>query len=39
MLETRDRAGINQSITEMEKRSKKEAADREKKKKLKIVKR
>lgn len=39
MLETRDRAGINQSITEMEKRSKKEAADREKKKrKLKMVK-
>ena len=39
MLETRDRAGINQSITEMEKRSKKEAADREKKrKKLKLVK-
>lgn len=39
MLETKDRAGINQSITEMEKRSKKEAADKEKKKKaLKIVK-
>jgi hypothetical protein len=39
MLETKDRAGINQSITEMEKRSKKEAADREKqKKKLKMVK-
>jgi hypothetical protein len=39
MLETKDRAGINQSITQMEKRSKKEAADREKKKKsLKIVK-
>jgi hypothetical protein len=33
MLETKDRAGINQRITEMEKRSKKEAADREKKKK------
>ena len=28
MLETKDRAGINQSITEMEKRSKKEAADK-----------
>lgn len=40
MLETKDRAGINQSITDMEKRSKKEAADREKKKKkLKMVKR
>jgi hypothetical protein len=39
MLETKDRAEINQSITEMEKRSKKETADREKKKrKLKIVK-
>ena len=39
MLETKDRAGINQSITEMEKRSRKEIADREKKKKkLKIVK-
>jgi len=39
MLETKDRAGINQSITDMEKRSKKEAADREKKKKkLKLVK-
>ena len=39
MLETKDRAGINQSITEMEKRSKKEATDKEKKKKtLKIVK-
>ncbi len=32
MLETRDRAAINQSIQEMEKRSKKGAADREKKK-------
>ena len=39
MLETMDRARINQSITGMEKRSKKEAADREKKKKLKILKR
>ena len=39
MLETKDRAGINQSIAQMEKRSKKEAADREKKKKkLKMVK-
>jgi hypothetical protein len=39
MLETRDRAGINQSITEMEKRSKKEASDSEKKKKkLKMLK-
>ena len=39
MLETKDRAEINQSITEMEKRSKKETADKEKKKKkLKIVK-
>lgn len=38
MLETKDRAEINQSITEMEKRSKKETADREKKKK-KMVKR
>jgi hypothetical protein len=39
MLETKDRAGINQSIIEMEKRSKKETADMEKKKrKLKIVK-
>jgi hypothetical protein len=39
MLETKDRAGINQSILEMEKRSKKEAADKEKKKrKLKLVK-
>ena len=39
MLETKDRAGINQSITEMEKRSKKAAAESEKKKKkLKIVK-
>jgi hypothetical protein len=37
MLETRDREGINQTITEMEKRSKKETADREKKRKLKIV--
>jgi hypothetical protein len=33
MLETKDRAGINQCITEMEKRSKKEIDDREKKKK------
>ena len=39
MLETRDRAEVDQSITEMEKRSKKEIADRGKKKKnLKIVK-
>ena len=39
MLETKDRAGINQSITEMEKRSKKAAAGKEKKKKpLKLVK-
>lgn len=39
MLETKDRAGINQSMTEMEKRSKKEAAEIEKKKrKLKLVK-
>lgn len=38
MLETKDRAGINQRITEMENRSKKEIADREKKKrKPKIV--
>lgn len=33
MLETKDRAGINKSITEMEKRSKKETDDKEKKKK------
>jgi hypothetical protein len=33
MLETKDRAGIDQSITAMEKRSKKEAAESEKKKK------
>jgi len=33
MLETKDRAEINQSITQMENRSKKETADREKKKK------
>ncbi len=40
MLETKDRAQINQSITDMEKRSKKEAADKEKKKrKLKLVRR
>jgi hypothetical protein len=40
MLETKNRAGINQSITEMEKRTKKETAESEKKKKkLKIVKR
>jgi len=40
MLETKDRAGVNQSITEMEKRSKKEIADREKKKrKMKLVRR
>jgi hypothetical protein len=32
MLETKDRAGINQSITEMEKRSKKQIDDKEKKK-------
>jgi hypothetical protein len=32
MLETKDRAGINQSITEMEKRSKKQSDDKEKKK-------
>lgn len=39
MLETKDRAGINQSITDMEKRSKKEFADREaKRKQLKLVK-
>jgi len=38
MLETRDRAEINQSITAMEKRSKKEIADKLKKKKLKVVK-
>lgn len=39
MLETKGRAEINQSITAMEKRSRKEAADREKKKKkLKMVK-
>lgn len=39
MLETKDRAGINQSITQMEKRSKKEATESaKKKKKLKIVK-
>lgn len=39
MLETKDRAAINQSIMEMEKRSKKGAADGEKKKrKLKVVK-
>jgi len=39
MLETKDREGINKTITEMEKRSKKEAADRAKKKKLKPLKR
>jgi hypothetical protein len=39
MLETKDRAGINQSITAMEKRSKKDAAENDKKKKnLKVVK-
>jgi hypothetical protein len=38
MLETRDRAGINQSIADMEKRSKKEAADKKKKSKLKVLK-
>jgi hypothetical protein len=39
MLETKDRAGVNQSVTEMEKRSKKETADMGKKeRKLKIVK-
>lgn len=39
MMETMDRVGINQSITDMEKRGKKGAADKEKKKsKLKIVK-
>jgi hypothetical protein len=39
MLETKDRVGVDQSITEMEKRSKKEAAQNEKKKKkLKLVK-
>ncbi|SPF39207.1 hypothetical protein SBDP1_230002 [Syntrophobacter sp. SbD1] len=38
MLETRDRAAINQSIMEMEKRSRKAAADEKKKKKLKAVK-
>jgi hypothetical protein len=39
MLETKDRAGVNQSITEMDKRSKKEAADnRNKTRKPKIVK-
>jgi hypothetical protein len=39
MLETRDRAGINQSVARMEKRSKKEAAESKKKKKnLKLVK-
>jgi hypothetical protein len=39
MLETKDRAGITQSITEMEKTSKKETDDKEKKKKKpKIVK-
>ncbi len=40
MLETKDRAGISQTITEMEKRNKKNIADIEKKKKkLKLVKR
>ncbi len=39
MLETKDRAGINQCVLEMEKRSKKEVAEIEKKKKkLKMVK-
>jgi hypothetical protein len=39
MLETKDRAGINQSITQMEKRGKKEAAESaNKKKKLKTAK-
>jgi len=38
MLETKDRAGINQCMTEMENRTKKEAAEREKKrKKLKLA--
>ncbi len=37
MLETKDRAGINQSMLEMEKRSKKATADMKKKKKLKLV--
>ena len=40
MLETRDRAAIDKSITAMEKRSKKEAAESKKKKKnMKLVKR
>lgn len=40
MLETKDRAGINQTMTEMEKRSRKDIADREKKnRKLKVVRR
>lgn len=38
MLETKDRAEIKQSITAMEKRTKKEIADRKKNKKLKLVK-
>jgi Protein of unknown function (DUF3553) len=39
MLETKDRTAINKTIVEMENRSKKETADREKKKKkLKLVK-
>ena len=36
MLETKERADIDKIITDMEKRSKKEAADREKKKKQKL---
>lgn len=38
MLETKDREGINQSIMEMEKRSKKETADRKKKRNMNTVK-